>query len=177
MKMATCHPDRKHRTKGLCVPCASAAYYAAHKEERAAYRLAHRLETRAKSKIYDAARREKRRAYALMRREENKRYLFAYRAEHWQQNKENGLALKIETFNAYGGAICACCRETLFEGLTIDHIGGGGAAHRKAVGKGGASMYLWLKKQNYPPGFQVLCGTCNMAKGTGDHCPHRGLPT
>jgi hypothetical protein len=78
----------------------------------------------------------------------------------------------MEAFDAYGGAKCACCGETLFEGLTIDHINGDGKAHRKVAGAG-TGLYRWLKLHDFPPGFQVLCATCNLAKGTGDHCPHK----
>ena len=85
--------------------------------------------------------------------------------------------LRMEAFNAYGGAKCACCGETLIEGLTIDHIGGDGARHRRetpsqATGRG---FYAWLKANEYPRGYQVLCATCNLAKGTDDHCPHEDL--
>jgi len=31
---------------------------------------------------------------------------------------------------------------------------------------------LWLRKYNYPKGFQVLCHNCNMAKRFGV-CPHK----
>ena len=33
-------------------------------------------------------------------------------------------------------------------------------------------IYDWLKKNNFPPGFQVLCGSCNFAKGKYGSCPH-----
>jgi len=29
----------------------------------------------------------------------------------------------------------------------------------------GTSLYSWLRTNGYPPGYQVLCITCNMAKG------------
>jgi hypothetical protein len=82
--------------------------------------------------------------------------------------------MRAEVFAAYGGPKCVCCGETLFEGLTIDHTNGDGSKHRKEIGtKGGHSLYRWLKAHGYPPGFQVLCYTCNCAKGTKDHCPHQ----
>lgn len=82
-------------------------------------------------------------------------------------------ALHLEVIQAYGGA-CECCgeKEPLF--LEIDHIHGGGSAHRKTV-KGGTGMYSWLKKQGFPKGeYRLLCGNCNYGrfrnKGT---CPHQ----
>jgi hypothetical protein len=50
--------------------------------------------------------------------------------------------------------------------LTIDHIHGGGAKHRKSINiKGGHSFYRWLKRNNFPKNkFQVLCYNCNQYK-------------
>lgn len=79
-------------------------------------------------------------------------------------------------FEHYGTA-CICCGQNIFEFLEIDHIDGGGAAHRKEIGQGG--LYRWLIANGYPSGFQVLCSDCNHAKGRYGACPHqsRGLPT
>ncbi len=46
-----------------------------------------------------------------------------------------------------------------------------GAEHRKEIG---TSLYKWLKKNGFPPGFQVLCANCNWGKRQcGGTCPHR----
>ena len=34
--------------------------------------------------------------------------------------------------------------------------------HRKETG--GANLYVWLRKNNYPIGFQILCYNCNLVK-------------
>lgn len=69
---------------------------------------------------------------------------------------------------------CACCSETNPGFLTIDHINGGGNAHRREVG-GGNNLLIWLKKQDYPEGFQVLCFNCNAGRyWNGGSCPHLG---
>jgi hypothetical protein len=87
--------------------------------------------------------------------------------------------IKEAAFAAYGGPICACCGESHFEFMSIDHIGGGGGIHRKELrggdgnsGGGGVRLYLWLKRHSYPPGFRVLCRNCNCAIGEYGHCPH-----
>jgi hypothetical protein len=89
---------------------------------------------------------------------------------------------KVAAFEAYGGAICRCCGETEFYFLSIDHINGDGAAHRKQIAGNrkssyktcaGHQTYLWLRLNNYPPGFQVLCMNCNFAKGHFGECPHQ----
>ena len=30
----------------------------------------------------------------------------------------------------------------------------------------------WIKKNNFPKGFQILCHNCNVAKGIYGECPH-----
>lgn len=74
---------------------------------------------------------------------------------------------------------CACCGEKHLEFLSIDHINGGGNKHRKEMvnqGGSGGNIYWWLIKNDFPPGFQVLCHNCNMAKGFYGHCPHQKSP-
>jgi len=100
--------------------------------------------------------------------------------------------IKVEVFDAYGGAVCRCCGETEFEFLTIDHINNDGAAHRRSIaaeannGRGsktkyrapsGFAVYFWLKKHKFPTGFQILCMNCNFAKGKLGYCPHQNATT
>ena len=87
-----------------------------------------------------------------------------------QQKKKLRQAMKLRVFDKYGGAKCACCGETMWEFLTIDHIDGGGTKHRK---KAGADMYKTLVREKYPVGYQVLCYNCNCAKGAYGKCPHK----
>jgi len=71
---------------------------------------------------------------------------------------------RLEAIRIYGGRCVECGeREPLF--LTIDHVAGDGAAHRREVGAG-PRFYKWLERENYPSGFQVLCMNCNWKKGT-----------
>lgn len=82
------------------------------------------------------------------------------------------LQIKLDTFMAYGGAECACCKEGMIECLQLDHIHNDGAEHRK-MKMHGARLYRWLKDRGYPAGFQVLCANCNFAKGILGYCPHQ----
>lgn len=85
--------------------------------------------------------------------------------------------LRLQALEALGGR-CACCGETTVEFLAIDHINGGGTAHRKALRRHGSSTYLELKRRGYPKGeFQVLCHNCNLAKGFYGACPHENKST
>ena len=81
--------------------------------------------------------------------------------------------LRMKALQAYGGAkpFCACCGLNQIEFLTIDHIDGGGNKQRQKMKL--RSFYSWLKKNNYPKGFQILCMNCNFAKGMYDICPHK----
>ena len=67
---------------------------------------------------------------------------------------------------------CACCGVKGLIFLSIDHMNGDGAKHRKEIG-GGDKIYRWLIKNNFPTGFQVLCYNCNVAKGVLSQCPHK----
>jgi hypothetical protein len=98
-----------------------------------------------------------------------------------QQEAKCRLDRKLAAFNAYGGPICKCCGETEVSFLSIDHIDNNGAAHRKAIveeqnwntSSRSVNLALWLKKHNYPPGFQVLCMNCQFGKKlNGGVCPH-----
>jgi hypothetical protein len=77
-------------------------------------------------------------------------------------------AVRAEVLAAYGGA-CACCGEREPHFLAIDHIMGHGHKHRKVIG---ARICYWLKRNNYPPGFRVLCHNCNLSRGFYGSCPH-----
>ena len=68
---------------------------------------------------------------------------------------------------------CVCCGESEIRFLTIDHINGGGNKDRKSVNHGGTSFLRYLKKNNYPDGFQVLCWNCNLGRAHYGVCPHK----
>ena len=90
--------------------------------------------------------------------------------EHYQLiEKLARLRRKCLVMDKYGGK-CSCCGENRSEFLSIDHINGNGNQHRKQiVGK----IYPWLKRNKFPPGFQVLCHNCNMSKEWNSICPHK----
>jgi hypothetical protein len=96
-----------------------------------------------------------------------------------QGQKDAYYRVKLEAFTHYcqGDIKCACCSEKGIAFLTIDHIHGNGAAHRRQIDPhkkmGGNGFYYWLKKNNWPEGFQVLCANCNFAKRANKECPHQ----
>ena len=87
---------------------------------------------------------------------------------------ENRLRRKVraEMIAAYGGQ-CACCGENHPEFMSIDHIGGGGHAHRRTLRNSHNSMARELKRLGFPKDkFRLLCMNCNWAKGMYGYCPH-----
>jgi len=53
-------------------------------------------------------------------------------ARRRQQSKEINRRLKLRVYEAYGNR-CVCCGESNLGFLSIDHINGGGRAHRQEV--------------------------------------------
>lgn len=104
-----------------------------------------------------------------------------YHAQWYEANKERlqeqhtqlKLKYKFDVLERYGGLPpkCACCSEQHIELLTIDHINGGGAEHRKTMR--GQNFYKWLQSHDYPDGFRVLCMGCNWVRGKFGYCPHK----
>lgn len=98
-----------------------------------------------------------------------------------ERTKEYWRRLRLEIMDAYGGRRCACCGESNQMFLSVDHINGDGAQHRRQLGyttgngRGGSSRTMqWIKQNNFPPGFQVLCFNCNHGKHVnGGTCPHK----
>lgn len=89
--------------------------------------------------------------------------------------------VKLEVISAYGGLRCSCPKCEFHSSIpyikfaTLDHINGGGNAHRREINipRGGSSFYGWIKRNKYPPGFQVQCWNCNSGAGqNGGLCPH-----
>ena len=80
--------------------------------------------------------------------------------------------LRSDVLEAYGDE-CACCGENEPKFLSIDHPNNDGAEHRRRIGvNSGFHFYLWLRREGFPEGFQVLCHNCNQAKGSYGQCPH-----
>lgn len=165
------------------------AYNQVHREEKKAYYEAHREEIRVRQKAYHKAhyvahhreiraKQKDRRDHAwyLAHKEEqitkSKAYYYSHREVQQAKQRAHYLQLRLEVLVHYGG-VCACCGERHYEFLSIDHIDGGGKAHRRVIGTSGKSIIYWLVKNDYPEGFQVLCHNCNMAKGFYGVCPHQ----
>ena len=92
----------------------------------------------------------------------------AERNHRWNQK------LKQEVFSHYaidGHVQCANpfslhrLPVTDLDVLNIDHIHDNGAAHRRSYKEQGyGHLYDFLKKTNFPSGYQILCANCNFKK-------------
>ena len=83
------------------------------------------------------------------------------------------LKKKVEILSYYsdGAMVCAHCGFGDIRALSIDHIDGGGAPHRRKTGN---DVYGWLKRNNFPEGYQVLCMNCQHGKRMNKGmCPHQ----
>ncbi len=77
-------------------------------------------------------------------------------------------ARRRELIFAHYGTTCSCCGTERC--LQIDHINGGGNAHRREIGSSG--LYRDIIKNNFPAEYQTLCAQCNLAKAQHGECPH-----
>ena len=114
--------------------------------------------------------RKYRRQYYNTHRNHILQYLKNYRFAHYEHYLEkehiSRVKLKKEVLTYYGNGYCKCitCGETRLSCLSLDHINGGGTQHRLHTGCTGYGMYMWLKKQNFPSGYQTLCMNCQFIK-------------
>jgi hypothetical protein len=96
------------------------------------------------------------------------------------QSKAVNDRLKMLVFRHYCGGEprCQCvgCDITYIGFLTLDHVNGDGAAHRKKhnLRTGGAYLWRWVRDHGFPPEFQVLCCNCNHSKFNGRACALNG---
>lgn len=101
------------------------------------------------------------------------------RLENSNHNKDYRRRLRDEIFSHYGGPVCSCpgcgCAELDF--LTIDHVNNDGSIHRRTDKITSTTVLMrWLRRNGYPPGFQVLCFNCNFSKSknmNGGMCIHQ----
>jgi len=123
-------------------------YYQRHREERIAYSAEYRRLHPNYKRDYD------------LRTRDHKRL----------QSHRYQLRVKHEVLGHYsdGKIVCAWCGFKDDRALSIDHIADDGAEHRLAVlgtkRHAGITFYQWLRKNHFPPGYQVLCMNCQFIK-------------
>jgi len=133
-------------------------YYAEHKED---------MDNR--NRIWRENHKQERKIY-------HKRYRIKHREDIRIKVKRAYQMRKIRVLTHYSpGGIprCACCGEQRPIFLTLDHINGDGAKHRKELRGSGRFIYSWIIENNFPLGFRVLCFNCNFAIAVLGYCPHQ----
>ena len=90
----------------------------------------------------------------------SKAYYIKNKCKIRKRHKENYDNIKTRIFNHYGHE-CKVCKENNFDLLCIDHINNDRYKYKI---HSGIATYLWLIRNNFPPGFQVLCFNCNFKK-------------
>jgi hypothetical protein len=159
----------KHREQLLM---SSKKFRQAHKDKIINYRQDHKAEMKEYKKKYYQIPENK-----LNHLEYDRRYYHTHRAEreeYLQNNKayiaEYKLKKKMDALTHYGNGKCACvrCGFDDIRALSIDHKNGDGYIHRKEIA-GGTSIYRWLKRNNYPEGYQTLCMNCQFIKRVEKH--------
>ena len=122
------------------------------------------------------------REYYLKNTEKCKNSIKEWQRKNPEQRKQinkkyrENLRFEILAYYSNGDPKCACCGENTYEFLTIDHINNNGAEQRRNIKCGsGWKFYEWLRRNNFPEGYQVLCFNCNLGKRMNNGiCPHAG---
>jgi hypothetical protein len=126
--------------------------------------------------------RERRAKWNAANRDKNRGYTKKYYELHREQeiirqvrgNARRYRRLRLEALQYYGGQEpeCACCGEWHLSFLALDHIAGGGTQHRKDLNAASLNIWEFLRREEYPIGYRVLCHNCNGARGYYGSCPH-----
>jgi len=95
----------------------------------------------------------------------------------WHKNYRDKQKEKV--YNHYWIGKCSCegCNETNKAFMCVDHVNGDGNKHRATADPKlgmltGWRMHIWLVKNDYPDGFQILCYNCNHSKSILGRCAH-----
>lgn len=104
------------------------------------------------------------------RKEQKKKYNIKNREILADKRYKKRSKYKIMVLQHYGDEVleCAKCGIKNIDCLEIDHINNQGARERRKLfgsqGGSGTSFYLWLIRNDFPKGYQVLCKNCNWLK-------------
>jgi len=73
---------------------------------------------------------------------------------------------RYQVLSYYSNGIPSCkwCGNQNFVVLNLDHINNDGGEHRRKDKSADKNLAGWLRRHEYPSGFQVLCCNCNWAK-------------
>lgn len=102
-----------------------------------------------------------------------RRFVCAHRQELRDAANAKRVTLRAGVIKAYGGRCnCPGCHVIHAEMLTVDHVNGG--AHHRLNRRSTRDVYALIIKLKFPPDYQLLCGSCNLAKSDKKQCPLAG---
>lgn len=87
-----------------------------------------------------------------------------------EMNRWERERLKTDILNHYSGGkmCCANCGFSDTRALQVDHIENNGAEERRELFGNrlfaGNRFYRWVRRNNYPTGYAILCANCNIIK-------------
>ncbi len=87
-------------------------------------------------------------------------------SKYSKYNKELYRKRKFEILSHYSNSeqpFCKFCGFKDMRALQLDHINDDGANDRRANGSGNR-FFLYLLRNKFPEGYQVLCANCNQIK-------------
>jgi len=103
---------------------------------------------------------------------QNIKSVIAYQEDYQNSHKDKwagyqqGFRLLVIEYYSHGTMVCEDCGSGDIRALVVHHNNGGGNDHRKAVKSN--NIYRWLVKNNFPEGYSILCGNCNMERDYTD---------
>lgn len=123
---------------------------------------------------------EKRNDYYQRNKEKVKKQRDSKRQEINDLQTKNRRALRLEVIFKYSNGEMKCnhCDINDERTLVIDHINNDGAKERRKLLKGKSKntrnlgsygFYYYLRRNNFPNGYQVLCANCNLIKEKERH--------
>ncbi len=100
-------------------------------------------------------------------RTQKREYIRKYRAinNNWrvkERERVRRVRKLVIDYYSQGTNKCKKCGFNDLRALTIDHINNDGKIHRRGLKQ--SSIYFWLRANEFPVGFQVLCWNCNWIK-------------
>lgn len=104
-------------------------------------------------------------------RKQNREWKRKNKEKNKELNKQERERLKLEVLIRYSNSNppkCVKCGYSDVRALSIDHILNNGAEERRnnfgSRLNAGTTFYRWLRRNNFPTGYQTLCFNCNWIK-------------
>jgi hypothetical protein len=94
--------------------------------------------------------------------------------KHFAYHRKYMTRIRIEVLTHYGNGKLACikCGFNDIRALTLDHINGGGREHMRSIKS--TEISIWVRKHDFPIGFQTLCMNCQFIKRSENHEMKKG---